>query len=178
MVGVLVLVHQRIAELALIVLLHVLVLHQKLHRNINNVVKVQSVVVLQPLLILLVASGNMQSTQIPACLRFRKHFLGGYQLVLFPADGSQNILGREGLVVQTHVPDDILHDPLGVGGVVNGKAAGVAHPLNVPAENPATGRMEGHGPDVLGSLSQKVCQPLPNLVCRLVGEGDGKNRPG
>ncbi len=38
--------------------------------------------------------------------------------------------------------------------------------------------MEGHGPDILSRLAQKVRQPLPDFVCRLVGEGDGKDRPG
>ena len=38
--------------------------------------------------------------------------------------------------------------------------------------------MEGHGPDVLGIRPHLVRQALLQLVCRLVGEGNGKNTPG
>ncbi len=38
--------------------------------------------------------------------------------------------------------------------------------------------MEGHCPDILGIRPKKRCQPLLELIGRLIGKGDGKDAPG
>ena len=178
MVGILILVNQNIPELPLIVPLDILVLLKKLHCHIDDVVKVQRVVVLQTGLIFCVAAGDVQSAQIARCFRAFQHFLRGYHLVLFPADSAKNILCWEGLVVKTHVLNDILHDPLGIGGVINGKAAGIAHFFNVPPQNPAAGRMKGHCPDILRLGAKQSRKPVTDFVGGLVCEGNRQDAPG
>ena len=149
MVGVLIFVHQNIPKFPLIILLYVLVLLKKPDRYVNDIVKVQSVVILQTCLIFCVAPGDMQGPQIAAGFRTGQHFLRGHHLVLFPADRAKNVLCGKGLVIQPHVLDDVLHDPLRIRRIINGKAAGIPHFFNVPPQNTAAGGMKGHGPDIL-----------------------------
>ena len=120
----------------------------------------------------------MQGPQIIAVFCPLQHFLGGYHLVLFLADGTQHVFCREGLVIQAHVLDDFLHDPLRIGGIINGKASGIAHPLNVPPQNPAACRVEGHGPDILSLRAQQRAQTLLQLIGGFVGKGNGDDAPG
>ena len=149
MVGVLILVHQHILEFALIVAAHVLVFLQQPHCDTDDIIKIQRVILLQTGLILLIGPGNMQDPQVIGLLCPLQKLLRSGQIVLFLADGVQDYLGREGLVVQSHVLDDILHDPLGIRGIIDGKAFAVAHQLDIPPQDPAAGGMEGHGPDIL-----------------------------
>ena len=81
----------------------------------------------------------MQSTKIIAVLSSLQHFLRGYHLVLFLTDGTQHVFCREGLVIQAHILEDILHNPLGIRRIIDGKASAITHPFNIPPEDPATG---------------------------------------
>ena len=178
MVGILILVHQDIAEFPLVILPHILVFQKQFDSHIDDVIKIQGVVVLQPGLIFDVGSGNVQRPEITGPFCRVQHLLRGDHPILFLADGSKNILGREGLIIQTHILDDLLHDPLGIGGIVNSKAAGIAHSLNVPPQNPAAGTVEGHCPDILGLRAKKDRKTFLQFVGSLVGKGDGHNAPG
>ena len=178
MVGILVLVHQNIAEFPLIIVTDVLIFQQQLDGNIDDIVKVQSVVILQPGLILHVSSCNVERTDIAGGLRSVQHLLRRNHLIFLLADSAQDILGREGLVIQTHILDDFLHNPLGIRGVVDGKAPGVTHPLNVPPQDPAAGAVESHSPDILCFRTQKDGKTFFQLVGGLIGESDGHNAPG
>ena len=120
----------------------------------------------------------MQSPKISTGLRAFQHFLRGHHFILFPADSSKNILRRKGLVIKTHVLNDILHDPLGIRCVINGKAAGIPHCFNVPPQNPAASGMEGHGPDILSLGAKQGGKAVANLICRLVCEGNRQDTPG
>ena len=112
MVGVLILVHQHIMELLLVLLPDLLMLLQKLHRHIDDVVKIQGIVVLQLLLIFDISPGDVGGPDIAGIFSPLQHHLRGHHVVLFLADGTQDVFRREGLVVQAHILDDFLHDPL------------------------------------------------------------------
>ena len=178
MVGVLVLVHQHVPEFALIILQNILVLLQKLNGDVDDIVKIQGVVVLQPGLIFAVGTGNVLRPDIPGALCPVQHLPGGHHFVLLPADGAKDIFRRKRLVVQLHVLDDLFHDALGVRRIVNGKAPGKAHPLDVPPQDAAAGGMKRHRPDVLRLRAEKIGKPLLHFVCGLVGKGDGNDAPG
>ena len=178
MVGVLILVHQNIAEFSLIVSTDIFVLLQQLYGHKDDIIKVQSIVFPEPLLILHIGSCHVLRTDIPGLFSPFQHLFSGNHVVLFPAHSPQHIAGGEGLFVQIHVPDDFLHHPFRIRRIINGKAAGVAHPLNIPAQDPAASGMEGHGPDILRFRPQQDCQALLQLIGGLVGEGDGHNAPG
>ena len=178
MVGILILVHQHIAELVLIVPAHILVLLQQADRNTDNIVEIQGVILFQPCLVFAVGLGDMENPKVVGLLRPLQKFLGGGQVVLFLADGIENHLGGESLVIQSHILDDILHDPLGIRGIVDGKASAVTHPFDFPAEDTAAGGVEGHGPDVLGFGAKQDGKPLFQFIGGLVGKGNGNDAPG
>ena len=189
-IGVLILVHQDIAEFSLIMGPDGLVLLQKLHRQIDDVVKIDGVVLLQPGLIAAVALGDLGHADVVLLLGLGRALLGGDHADLLPGDDGQHQLRREGLVIQSHVLDDILHHLLGVGGVVDGEAPGVAQVLNVGnggivvgvlivlPQDPAAGCMEGHGPDARASLAQHPHEPLLQLTGGLVCKRDGQDPVG
>ena len=106
--------------------------------------------------------------------KFRRRLL----LVLCLGDHAQNSSRREHLFVQIPVPQDLLHDPLGIGGVIDGEAAAVAQALDLPPQDPAAGAVEGHGPHALALGAQKSGQTVLQLVGGLVGKGDGNDAPG
>ena len=177
MVGVLILVHQHVPEFALIILQNVLVLLQKLNGDIDNIVKIQRVVVLQAGLVFPVGAGDVLRPDVAGALRPVQHLPGRHHFVLLPADGAKDIFRRKRLIVQLHVLDDLFHDALGVRGIVNGKAPGEAHPLDVPPQNTAAGGMKRHRPDVLRMGAEKIGKPFLHFICGLVGKGDGDDAP-
>ena len=172
-VGVLVLVDQHIAELPLIVGPDLLVLLQQLHGQQDDIVEVQGVGLPQAALVLDVGVGGLLGAVIPRCRGNAGKFLRRLLPVLGPADEIEEEPGRKGFLVQIEVPNHVLHHTLGIGGVVDREAAGIAQPVDLPAENPAAGRVEGHGPDVGGSVAQHRRQTVLELVGGLIGEGNG-----
>ena len=119
------------------------------------------------------------ATGLAAVLSYRLRSIrwGGLP-VLFLTDNGQDVLCREGFVIQAHFLDDVLHDPLGIGGVVDGKMTGIAQPFRIPAQDPTAGGMEGHGPYILPLGAQHGRQTLLQFPCRLVGKGDSQDAPG
>ena len=177
-VGVLVLVDEHVAELALVEAAGLLVVLQKQHRLQDQVVEVHGVGGLEAALVVRIGPGNALQTVVPGVLGHFRVAFGQQELVLCLGYLVQNDLGREGLLVQAHVVEHVLHHPLGVGGIVDGKAAGVAQLLPVAAQDTAAGGVEGHGPHVQGLGPQHGLQAAFQLSGGLVGEGDGDDVPG
>ena len=178
MVGILVFIHQNVTELPLIVFPDVGILLQKLDGNINNVVKIQRIVVPQLLLIACISFGNGNCTDIPLGFRLFQHFAGRNHFILFLADCRKNIPCRKCFVIQTHIPDDFLHNPFRIRSIVDGETSSIPHPLNIPPQNPAASCMKRHGPDIFCLRSQKQGKPLLHFICSLVGEGNRHYTPG
>ena len=87
-------------------------------------------------------------------------------------------LDGEELVIHVQVLVHRFHHPLGVVGVVDGKAAGVADLLRPAAQDAHTGRVEGGGKHLVALFpAQHPAQALLHLPGRLVGEGDGHHVP-
>ena len=99
-------------------------------------------------------------------------------LVLCVTDNSQDALGLEGLFVQVLLLHDVLDDPFGVIGIINGEVLVEADAVNVPPQDTDAGRVEGGGPDVVGHGPQTSRQTVLQLSRRLVGKGDGDDLPG
>ncbi len=62
MVGILILIHHDVFKLTLVVCADVLVFLEELHRHINDVIKIQGVVFLQPGLVAVIGPGNVQGS--------------------------------------------------------------------------------------------------------------------
>ena len=178
MVCILILVHQNIPEFTLIIGAYVFVLLQQSDCNINNIIKVQRIVFLQFFLISDIGFRNMQGTKITGAFCPFQHGLGRNHIVLFLADGTQDISWRECLIIQSHILDNILDNTLRIRRIINRKAAGISHPLNIPPQNPAAGRMESHSPNILRSRTQQNRQTFLQLIGSLIGEGNGHDAPG
>ena len=178
MVGVLVLVHQHVAELALVVVQHRPLLLQQRYRVKDDVVKVQGIGGAELLRIGGIDLGDAGHLPVPRRLVPLGKVLRRLILVLGVADGGQDAPGREGLLLQVQLLQNVLDDPLGVVGVVDGEVLVEPQPVDVPPQDAHTGGVEGGGPDVVGLRPQPGGQPVLQLPCRLVGEGDGDDLPG
>ena len=174
-VGVLVLVHHHIAELVLVQLQHIVILSQQLHGVVDHIVKVHSVRRQQLLLIERIALGDLPLTEV------RTHgspvLLGTDQRVLGVADLRQNGPVVQKLVVNAQLALALLHHPLAVVRVINGKVVGIAQPIPKPAQDPRAAGVEGVGPNGLRLRADGVCQSLADLSRRLIGKGNGQHLP-
>ena len=176
-VRVLILVDQNIAELLLIVCTNILKSFQKLDGLEDDVVKVQSVRLLETLLVLGVDERDLLHPVVAGEGRRALEFRRLLPLVLGLGDDAQHQTRCKDLFVQTHVAQDVLHHALGVARVVDRKAPVKAQLLDVAPENAAAGRVEGHGPHVQRFRAQHPRQTLLQLVRGLVGERDGDDAP-
>ena len=176
-VGVLILVHQHIPELFLVVVQHLRLRLQQRDGVVNDVVKVQGIGSAELLLIGGVDPGNAGIFPIVCCLRLFAKYLRPLIAVLGGADGGENAADGEGLFVQILLLQNILDDPLGVIGIVNGEILFKPDAVNVPPQDADAGGVEGGGPHIVGGGAKTGRQPLLQFSRRLIGEGDGDDLP-
>ena len=177
-VGVLILVHQHIPELFLVVAQHLRLRLQQRDGVVNDVVKVQGIGSAELLLIGGVDLGNAGIFPIVCCLRLFAEYLWPLVAVLGGADSGENAADGEGLFIQILLLQNVLDDPLGVIGIVNGEVLVKADAVNVPPQDTDAGGVEGGGPHIVGGGAKAGRQPLLQFSRRLIGEGDGDDLPG
>ena len=175
-VRVLVLIHHDVAEALLVIVQHVRLGLQKLHRLHKEVVKIKRVVGLHLLLILLVDTGYPLPGKIP--LRPEAESFRGNHLVLGGGDSGQKVPLPVNLRIDLEILTYIPHQRLLVIRVVDGKVGIIAQTVYMPAQDAHAGRVEGADPDALRAKADDIVHPLPHLPGRLVGEGDGQDVPG
>ena len=174
--GVLILVHQQVFVFGLVEVPHVRVLCQQLHGLVDEVVEVEGTGLLQPLFVGGVDAGRQCPLGVLGGVG--KGLFRADQLVLPAAHPVDGALDGEELVIHIQVLVHRLHHPLGVVGVVDGKAAGVADLLRPAAQDAHTGRVEGGGKHLVALFpAQHPAQALLHLPGRLVGKGDGHHVP-
>ena len=98
------------------------------------------------------------------------------QLVLVGRDPAHHRPDRELLRVQLQVVQHQLHQPLGVGVVVDGEGPREPEPVDLTAQDPHAGGVEGGDPHQLGAVADQLGHPVPHLGGGLVREGDGQHR--
>ena len=176
MVGVLIFVHQHIAELPLIVFPHIVAGLQQLHRPEDDIVKIQRSGAAAALLIFRINAGHGLAVMVvPGLIGI---VLRREQIFLGTGDLAHDALGVKMLFIKAHVPDHGGDQPLFIVLIINGEGASIAQPVNIAPQDAGAGRMEGVGPDVLPLRAAGHLQPGAQLVRRLVGEGDGDDLPG
>ena len=174
--GILILVHQQVAVLVLVELPHILVLRQQLHGLVDQVVEVEGSCLPELFLVGGVDFGGNGSLGVPG--RGAQRLLRADQLVLPAAHLVDGALDREELIVDAQFLIDRLHHTLGIIGIIDGKAAGVADGFCPAAQDAHTGRVEGGGKHLVPLFAaQHIAQALLELPCRLVGKGDGHHVP-
>ena len=174
--GVLVLVHQKVMVAVLVVVPGLLVLLQQPDGVVDQPVEVESAGLLQPLFVQAVQLGGQLELGLAGGLPGGVRRAG--QLVFPAAQLVQGGLDGVELVVHVLLLVQGLHHPLGVVGVVDGKAAGPADLLGVAAQDAHTGRVEGGGEHLVPFLiPQHGAQAGFQLPGGLVGKGDGHDVP-
>ena len=122
--------------------------------------------------------GNAGIFPIVCCLRPLPEHLRSLVAVLGGADGGEDAADGEGLFVQILLLQNILDDPLGVIGIVDGEVLVKANAVNVPPQDADAGGVERGGPHIVGGGAKTGRQPLLQFSRRLIGEGDGDDLPG
>jgi len=168
-VGVLVLVDEHVPEPAAVVLGHVREELEQRDREHDQVVEVHRPGLGKPPLVGRVRLGE-RLLQVGAGPVRRGLVVD--QLVLHRAHLRGERARRVALGVEVELPADQRHEPLGVGLVVDGEAAGEPQPLRLPAQDAHTGAVEGHHPHRLRARADEPLDALLHLPGGLVGERD------
>ena len=173
MVGVLVLVDEHVAEPAAVVLPHVGEGLQQVHRGHDQVVEVERVGLAQAAL---VVAERLGVGLLEGVARLLGGVLGIAQLVLLVGDPVEHGVGLVLLRVELEVAQHQRHQPLGVGRVVDREVGLEADPVDLLAEDPDAGGVEGRDPHDPGPLADEGLDALLHLGRGLVGEGDRQDR--
>ena len=174
--GVLVFVHEQIAVFVLVELPHLLVPGQQLDGLVDEVIEIERTGVLQLLFVGRIDLGRQRPLRIPR--RGAQGLFGADELVFPAAHLVDGALDRKEFVVDAQLFVHAFHHALGVVGIIDGKAAGVADLLRPAAQDAHTGRVEGGGEHLVTLFAaQHVPQALLQLPCRLVRKGDRHHVP-
>ena len=176
-VGVLVLVHKDVAELAAVVVRDFGELLQQEDGAANQVVKVEGVGGPQTLGVDGVNLRDGLLVRVIAC-HAGGEYLGADQLVLQPGNAVAHGLGRELLGVQVELFNDEAQQALRVGRIVDGEGGLQSQGGSLAAQNAHAEAVEGRDPHVLGARADQRLDTFAHLSCGLVGEGDGENLAG
>ena len=141
--GILIFVHNDIAEFLLVVFPRLGVLLQKPHGVKNQIVKVHRPGSLQASRVGRVNFGNQRRLGVGGLLL--GDILRREELILKGADLRGGRLDRQEFVVNHQILVDQLHHALLVVAVIDGKAFGKADALGIAAQHPHARRVEGRG---------------------------------
>ena len=172
-VGVLVLVHQQVAEARLVLLAQRLLLAQQLDRPGDEIVEVDGALGAQRLLVAREDLGGDQVVVVPLPLGPGHDLL--LERVLGPRDLPEDAARVEGPVVHLHLAHAALHQRLLVAGVGDGEPLGQPGGGVLLGEQPEAEGVEGGDPHLGPGVAGQGGDPLPHLGRRLVGEGDGQD---
>ena len=171
-VGVLELVHQHVTEALGVLVAHLLVLFQQVHRAQDQVVEVQGVAAAQGRLVVLEELGVLLLDEGAGLLgRLRRRGV----VVLPAADHRPGGVGRELLGVDVALAHHALEQAHAVVGVEDGEARLDAHRLAVAAQDLQAGGVEGADPEGGPALAHGPAHPLAHLAGGPVGEGEGQD---
>ena len=172
-VGVLVFIDEHVAEPAAVVLPHVGEGLQQVDRGHDQVVEVERVGLAQAAL---VVAERLGVGLLEGVARLLGGVLRVAQLVLLVRDPVEHRIGLVLLRVELEVAQHQRHQPLGVGRVVDREVGLEAHPVDLLAEDPDAGGVEGRDPHDPGPLADEGLDALLHLGRGLVGEGDRQDR--
>ena len=176
-VGVLVLVHEDVAELAAVVVRDFGELLQQEDGTANQVVKVEGVGGAQTLRVDGVDLRDGLLVGVIArhagCVRF-----GADQLVLERGNAVAHGLGGELLSVQVELFNDEAQQALRVGRIVDGEGGLQTQRGGLTAQHAHAEAVEGRDPHVLGARTNQRLDTFTHFGSSLVGEGDGENLAG
>ena len=175
-VGVLILVHQHIAEPLVIFGQHIRMLGEQGQVVQQQVAEIAGVQHAEAVLIEAIDPLALIVTELGAFAG--GHLIGGPAPVLPMVDQAVHQLGRPALGVDIFSLEHLFDQPFLIVGVDDGVGGFQPDQLGMLAEDLGGDRMEGAQPaQPLGLRADQVSDPLAHLARRLVGEGDGQDFP-
>ncbi len=171
-VGVLIFVHQNVAEAGAVALSYIRVGGEHLHRAHNKIIEIQRIGALEAILVGGIGLGQHLAVPI-GCGRGLRGW--GDQFILEIGDLAAEHFGRVGPNIDVFFPAHHGHEALGIRGIVNGE--GGTHPERAVfgPQNPHAGRMEGGDPHAAGQAAEHPFQAFAHFPRRLIGESDGED---
>ena len=148
---------------------------KKLHSLHDQVIKIQRIVSPEDRLIFLIHTGNLPCIRIAA--RIQLHLFRCDQFILGMGNLSKNASFLVDLGIDIKLPEDFLHDCFLVVGIIDGKITAKAQHLNMSAQDPHAGGMEGGDPYALRTHSRNFIHTFPHLTGGLVSKGDRQDIP-
>ena len=177
-IRVLILVDEHVAEAALPVLAHVLMLIEQAHGVVDQVVKIHRPGGKQALPVGLVHLADADAARVVRRLRARQILLRRDAGILGAADLREHGAVRKRLLVEIHLLENALDDRLTVRRVIDREAVGIAELVGVPPQDAHARGVERRGPDVRRGLgAEHALDAVLELVGRLVRERDGDDAP-
>ncbi len=173
--GVLVFVHEDIAEALAVVVQDIRIFLEQHDGVVNQVVEIHGVGLFQPGLIQAVQLPDFGGALVGAGVA--EIFVRAGHAVFRARDFGQHGPVREHPVVDAELLLAVFHQAAGIVRVVDGEVAGEAEPVGVPPQHPRAGRVERGGPHLPAPRAEQGRKALPDLVRGLVGERDGQNLP-
>ncbi len=166
-VGILVFVHQQMADTVLPVAAHLVTGLEQHHGVQDEVVEIHAVVGLQTALVFLVHPGD---GDLHVVLRAVEGLVGQDQVVLPGGDLRPRDIRVQVQALAQDLPDQVV----AVGGIEDGEAGLQAHVAVFAAQDVEAQVVEGgHGQALAFAFLQQTAGALAHLAGRLVGEGDG-----
>ncbi len=176
-VGVLILVHQQIAELAVKIRQHIVMVLEDGDVVQQKIAEIAGVQHAQAVLIELVEFPRLAVCEAPLVL-FGDAF-GRLGAVLPAVDEAGEMARRPALGINALGLKDLLQKPQLVVGVQNGEGGFQPHQLGMAAQDLGGDGVEGAQPrQALDLLADDLAHPLLHLARGLVGEGHRQNVPG
>ena len=175
-IGVLVFVHQKVAEEPVILRQHVGLGPQDFRHVQQEIAEIGAVEAAQALLVAAVQLARPAGGEVGV---FRRGDTVRRQAAILPAlDDAHERGGRPALGVDPRRLHHLLEQAQLIIGVEDAEAAREAYLLGMAAKHPRAERVERAEPEPLGGPPEDGRDPFAHLAGRLVGERDGKHLPG
>ena len=149
---------------------NVRILPKQLNGQRDQVVEINRIAPLEPLLILRVDVSDLQHLPVCGLNRHLPVFLRAYQLIFLMGDPGEKHLLLIELCIDLQMPADIFHKTLRIICIIDIEVSLVSQPVNKLPQDPNTGRVEGRYVYRFRSEPDHPVYPLPHLAGRLVGK--------
>ena len=175
-VGVLILIHQNIAELLLVMAQHLRKIPKQHQTQQNHIPKIQRIQALHAGLIILIKA---QSAAAQLFFMLTNGDIGGQPAPIFPAlNHAADDAGGTGFFVQPVIFQKALDNPQLVIGIQNGEIFRIAQFVNVLAQNAGAQSMKSPQPQPPHGIPHHGMNAVAHFGGGLVGKGHGQNAGG
>ena len=175
-VRILILIHKNVLELLLVLRPQFLILRKEFHRQHQQIIKIQCIVLLQLGLIECIDLGDLFGKEI-RCLRRKCRDIK--QTVLRIGNMRLHRAGSGMLLVDIELFQALTDQPLAVRSIVDDEVLRIAPVvLELHAQKASTERMECAQPNVLRRISDQCIHAFTHLAGSLIGKCNGKDAVG